>query len=81
MYNLLQASPAPVRYSSLRKSIGDVTEKMLTAQLRALEQDRLISRQVYAEVPPRVEYSLTTLGHSIRPVLDTMRVWGEEHAV
>ena len=67
------------RFGELKKSIGNVSQKVLTAQLRAMEQSGLVHREVYAEVPPRVEYSLTKLGRSLSPVLDSMRVWGEEY--
>lgn len=67
------------RFGELKKSIGNVSQKVFTAQLRAMEQSGLVHREVYAEVPPRVEYSLTKLGRSLSPVLDSMRVWGEEY--
>jgi len=56
-----------------------ITQRMLTKQLRALEEDRLIIRKVYAEVPPRVEYRLSETGESLRPVIDTLKAWGESH--
>lgn len=59
------------------KSIGHVTQKVLTAQLRQMEESGLLTRKVYAEVPPRVEYTLTELGYSLKPVLDAMWAWGE----
>ena len=62
-----------------RKSIGHVTQKVLTAQLRAMEDSGLLTRTVYAEVPPRVEYALTPLGMSLRPVLDALWTWGEDY--
>lgn len=65
------------RFGELKKSIGSVSQKVLTAQLRAMEESGLIDRKVYAEVPPKVEYSLTELGHSLEPILDAMKVWGE----
>lgn len=67
------------RYGALRKSLPKVTHKMLTQQLRELEQDEIIKRKVYAEVPPKVEYSLTLLGESIIPVIDLLREWGEQY--
>lgn len=65
------------RFGELKRSVGDVSQKVLTAQLRAMEESGLLSRKVYAEVPPRVEYSLTELGQSLRPILDAMWNWGE----
>ena len=61
----------------LRKSVGDVSQKVLAAQLRDMEKSGLVHREVYAEVPPRVEYSLTPLGRSLKPILDSMWAWGE----
>ena len=69
--------PGTKRFGELKKSIGDVSQKVLTAQLRDMEAKGLISRRVYAEVPPRVEYSLTDLGKSLKPILDAMWTWGE----
>ena len=63
----------------LKKSIGTVTQKVLTAQLRQMEASGLLTRTVYAEVPPRVEYTLTDLGRSLRPVLDAMEAWGKAY--
>ena len=67
------------RFGELKRSVGGISQKVLTAQLRDMESSGLIIRRVYAEVPPRVEYSLTELGLSLRPILDAMRVWGEEY--
>lgn len=67
------------RYGELKKSVGNVSPKVLTAQLRDMEESGLVSRKVYAEVPPRVEYSLTELGQSLKPILDAMQQWGEEY--
>ena len=67
----------PMRFGELKKSIGSVSQKVLTAQLRDMEEKGLVNRQVYAEVPPRVEYSLTDLGKSLKPILDAMWIWGE----
>lgn len=69
--------PGTKRFGELRKSIGSVSQKVLTAQLRDMEKNGLVSRRVYAQVPPRVEYSLTGLGKSLKPVLDAMWAWGE----
>ena len=71
--------PGTKRFGELKKSIGSVSQKVLTSQLRAMEASGLVHREVYAEVPPRVEYSLTELGCSLSPILDSMRVWGEEY--
>lgn len=65
-----------LRFSQLRREVPRATPKMLTRQLRELEADGLVKRQVYAEVPPKVEYSLTGFGKSIRPVLEAMYGWG-----
>lgn len=67
------------RFGELKKSIGSVSQKVLTAQLRDMEGKGLLSRKVYAEVPPRVEYTLTEFGYSLKPVLDAMQRWGEEY--
>ncbi len=71
--------PGTKRFGELKKSIGSVSQKVLTAQLRDMEANGLISRKVYAEVPPRVEYSLTDLGKSLKPILDAMKNWGEDY--
>lgn len=71
--------PGTKRFGELKKSIGNVTQKVLTAQLRDMEDKGLVNRKVYAEVPPRVEYSLTDLGKSLKPVLDAMWDWGENY--
>ena len=69
--------PGTKRFGELKKSIGNVSQKVLTAQLRDMEEKGLVSRHVYAEVPPRVEYSLTDLGKSLEPILNAMKTWGE----
>ena len=71
--------PGTKRFGELKKSIGTVTQKVLTAQLRQMEASGLLIRTVYAEVPPRVEYTLTDLGRSLRPVLDAMEAWGKAY--
>ena len=67
------------RFGELKKSIGSVSQKVLTAQLRDMEEKKLVIRKVYAEVPPRVEYTLTETGYSLKPILDAMSAWGEEY--
>ena len=69
--------PGKKRFGELKKSIGSVSQKVLIAQLRDMEESGLVNRKVYAEVPPRVEYSLTELGQSLKPILDAMWNWGE----
>ena len=69
--------PGTKRFGELKKSIGSVSQKVLTAQLRDMEESGLVSRKVYAEVPPKVEYSLTELGKSLKPILDAMYSWRE----
>ncbi len=64
------------RFGELKKSIGSISQKVLTANLRAMEEDGLLTRTVYAEVPPRVEYTLTETGYSLQPVLDALGSWG-----
>lgn len=68
-----------MRFGELRKSIGHVTQKVLTSQLRQMEESGLLTRKVYAEVPPRVEYTLTELGYSLKPILDAMWAWGTHY--
>ena len=71
--------PGTKRFGELKKSIDTVSQKVLTAQLRDMEANGLVHREVYAEVPPRVEYSLTELGQSLKPILDAMWNWGEDY--
>lgn len=71
--------PGTKRFGELRKSIGNVSQKVLTTQLRQMEESGLVTRTVYPEVPPKVEYSLTDLGFSLKPILDAMWNWGEEY--
>ena len=71
--------PGTKRFGELKKSIGHVSQKVLTAQLRQMEQSGLVNRKVYAEVPPKVEYSLTDVGYSLKPILVAMWTWGEEY--
>lgn len=67
------------RFGELKKSVGNVSQKVLTANLRAMEESGLLSRKVYAEVPPRVEYTLTETGYSLKPILDAMVEWGTRY--
>ena len=67
------------RFGELQRSVGNVSQKVLTAQLRQMEDSGLLTRKVYPEVPPRVEYTLTELGRSLKPILDAMWNWGEEY--
>ena len=71
--------PGARRFGELKKSLGGVSQKVLTAQLREMEASGLLTRTVYPEVPPHVEYTLTELGRSLKPVLDAMQAWGEEY--
>ena len=73
MRNLLSR---PWRFNELRKSLEGISQKVLTDSLRSMENDGLVVRTVYAEVPPRVEYSLSELGESIRPIINAMEEWG-----
>jgi len=67
------------RFGELKRSIGSVSQKVLTAQLREMEADGLVIRTVYAEVPPRVEYELSEIGMTLKPILDSLWTWGEEY--
>lgn len=68
-----------MRFKELQRSIGKISQKVLTSNLRTMEAQGLVHREVFAEVPPRVEYSLTELGESLKPVLDALQTWGEEY--
>jgi len=76
VYHLLQG---PLRFSELKRLVPDITEKMLTQQLRELERDGVLSRTVFAEVPPRVEYRVTEHRATLKPVLEAMCQWGRSH--
>jgi DNA-binding HxlR family transcriptional regulator len=67
------------RFGELARGVPGISQKMLTQQLRQMEKDELIRRKIYAEVPPRVEYSLTKIGRSLNPVLDAMHAWGNRY--
>lgn len=67
------------RFGELKKSVGQISQKVLTENLREMQADALVSRKAYAEVPPRVEYSLTELGMSLKPVLAALKKWGSAY--
>ena len=67
------------RFGEIKKELGDITQKVLTSNLRALEEKGILIRTVYAQIPPKVEYTLTNLGYNLKPVLDAMRAWAEEY--
>jgi DNA-binding HxlR family transcriptional regulator len=76
IYYLIQETR---RFNELRRLIPEVTQQMLTLQLRELESDGIVHRQIYAQIPPKVEYSLTPHGRRLEPILNLLGVWGEEH--
>lgn len=76
MRNLLQR---PWRFNELKKSLDGISQKVLTDSLRSMESDGIITRTVYPEVPPRVEYSLSDLGESMRPIIASMEEWGKNY--
>ena len=78
LYHLMDET---LRFSELKRRVGTVTQRSLTKQLRELESDGLVNRQVYAVVPPKVEYSLTDRGQKLRPVLEALHSWGSENAL
>ena len=67
------------RFGELRKELGDITQKVLTSNLRMLEENGILVSKVYAEIPPRVDYTLTTIGYNLKPVIDSMVAWAEEY--
>ncbi len=73
---LYHLTTGPRRYNEIRRTLPNITQRMLTLQLRELERDGIVHREIYNENPPRVEYSLTPLGDTLRPLLDFMRDWG-----
>src|SRR6478735_6017538 len=74
---LFHLADGPMRFSELKRTIEGVTQKMLTQQLREMERDGVVSRKIYAQVPPKVEYSLTPMGKSLAPVVEAMCRWGK----
>ncbi|MGW9529770.1 winged helix-turn-helix transcriptional regulator [Paenibacillus terrae] len=73
---LYHLTTGPLRYNEIRRTLPNITQRMLTLQLRELERDGIVHREIYNENPPHVEYSLTPLGDTLRPLLDFMRDWG-----
>lgn len=69
------------RFGELKKSVGNITQKVLTSNLRSMEADGLLTREVFPEVPPRVEYTLTDTGYSLKTVIDAMKIWGENYKI
>ena len=67
------------RFGELKKSVGSISQKVLTAKLRSMEESGLLTRKIFPEVPPRVEYTLTETGYSLKPILDSMAEWGREY--
>ena len=67
------------RFGELKRSVGNISQKVLTANLRAMEESGLLTRKVYPEVPPRVESTLTESGYSLKPILDAMKEWGTNY--
>ncbi len=67
------------RFGELKKSVGNISQKVLTSNLRSMEEDGLLTREVFPEVPPRVEYTLTETGYSLKPILDSMVKWGSDY--
>ncbi|MCS3532973.1 helix-turn-helix domain-containing protein [Chryseobacterium sp. JUb7] len=68
-----------LRFGELKKKLGNITERMLTLQLRRLEEDKILTRTVFAEVPPRVEYELSEVGYQLRPIIEELEKWGNLH--
>lgn len=68
-----------MRFGELKRVIPNITERMLTLQLRKLEENKVLTRKIYAEVPPRVEYELTPIGYELKPIIHQMEQWGEKH--
>lgn len=67
------------RFGELKKSVTGITQKVLTSNLRYMESSGLVTREVFAEVPPRVEYTLTDIGYSLQPILDSLYTWGDDY--
>ena len=69
------------RFGELKKSVGTISQKVLTSNLRGMEDNGILTRKVYAEVPPKVEYTLTEIGYSLKPILDSMVEWGADYKI
>lgn len=76
LYHLLNET---IRFNELRRLMPEITQRMLTKQLRELEADKIISRKVYPEVPPKVEYSMSAYGKKLEPVIQALQMWGSQH--
>ncbi|MEK3786441.1 winged helix-turn-helix transcriptional regulator [Paenibacillus sp. FSL K6-1230] len=76
LYHMIEQ---PVRFNEFRRICPTITQRMLTLQLRELEQDGIVHREVYHQVPPKVEYSLTSFGQTLIPIIMKMKEWGEQH--
>lgn len=76
MYHL---SEGPVRFNELQRRLPSLTQATLTKQLRTLEQNKMITRKEYPQIPPKVEYNLSEVGHKFKPVLESLEVWGKEY--
>ena len=79
LYTINRHGGGPMRFSALRRQIPDISQKMLASTLRTLEEDGYVTRRVYAEVPPRVEYSLTPRSHSLIPIVDNLIAWAADN--
>jgi DNA-binding HxlR family transcriptional regulator len=79
VFYLLESPNGVMRFNELKRRLPDITQRMLTKHLRELETDGIVNREVYREVPPRVEYSLTQNGRNLKPILDMMMQWGEDY--
>lgn len=79
MWILWSLQDGPLRFGELRRSIPGITEKMLIQQLKKFEEFNIISRKVYTQIPPKVEYTLTESGQSLKPIMQLIKQWGDDH--
>lgn len=77
LYHLLQGKP--LRFNELRRLLPDITQRMLTLHLRELEEEEIVARVIYPQIPPKVEYSITEYGMSLSPILEALHQWGAAH--